>query len=138
MWYLRLTVHDSRLDRWHRLLHHRLHRGTFFSAQSSREPSPTMSKLFVAAICAALIAAPAWAQTDPSIYGTAMVQTGQAVTMAHANGAAHRSRANGTPVGRSSRAAQTCANLPRAHARLGAGNPSVQGLERACRRGGYL
>jgi hypothetical protein len=62
----------------------------------------------------------------------------EAVTMAHANGPASRSRPNRAPVGRSSRAAQTCANLPRARARLGAGNPSVQGLERACRKGGYL
>jgi len=37
-----------------------------------------------------------------------------------------------------SRAAATCANLPKVRARYGANNPNVQGLARACRQGGYL
>jgi len=39
---------------------------------------------------------------------------------------------------RAVRAAQTCANLPKARARLGADNPNIQGLERACRQAGFL
>jgi len=35
------------------------------------------------------------------------------------------------------RAAATCANLPRVRARLGANNPDVQGLARACRQAGF-
>lgn len=38
---------------------------------------------------------------------------------------------------RAARAAATCANLPRVRARLGANNPNVQGLARACRQAGF-
>jgi len=38
---------------------------------------------------------------------------------------------------RAARAAATCANLPRVRARLGADNPDVQGLARACRQAGF-
>jgi hypothetical protein len=38
---------------------------------------------------------------------------------------------------RAKRAAATCANLPRVRARLGADDPNVQGLARACRRAGF-
>lgn len=38
---------------------------------------------------------------------------------------------------RAARAAATCANLPRVRARLGASNPNVQGLARACRQAGF-
>jgi hypothetical protein len=38
---------------------------------------------------------------------------------------------------RAARAAATCANLPRVRARLGAKNPDVQGLARACRQAGF-
>jgi len=38
---------------------------------------------------------------------------------------------------RAARAAATCANLPRVRARLGADNPKVQGLAKACRQAGF-
>lgn len=96
-----------------------------------------------AMICAAgafLLASPATAQH--SEIGAANLDAAGSIAGTAALGSYLDDDRGGRPArasqrARAKRAAATCANLPRVRARLGADDPNVQGLARACRRAGF-
>lgn len=93
-----------------------------------------LKQLVITAIAIASIAPAASAQSDLSTWGGAMIQSGQASTMAYANSRGHRDeRVRAT---RSNRTAQTCANAARMHAR-GSSDPKLVRLRQLCRQAGY-
>jgi len=81
---------------------------------------------------AALLSAPASAQDMPgalNLPDLARTQTQSSAMHSHAE------RDRRGP--RASRTAQTCANVPRVRARLGANDPRVQRLAYLCKKAGY-
>jgi hypothetical protein len=83
------------------------------------------------------LAAPAVAQDyDPSMAAHESMSQQQFVTQ-ESRISRNLYRNNARRSGGDARTAQTCANVPRVRARLGAGNPKVQELARLCRKAGY-
>lgn len=88
--------------------------------------------LFLAGLA---VSAPAAAQLDPVMLGQGHTLNAAIRAQAQQRGGATNRRQSYSS--RAARAAQTCANLPRVRARLGADNPDVQQLAQACRSAGF-
>ena len=93
---------------------------------------PRYVAIVAAAFSFTFLGADAVAQLDPGMIAQGQVIAGTARGYAERGGWRDRGVRSST-----NRTAQTCANVPRVRARLGAGNPKVQELARLCRKAGY-
>lgn len=91
---------------------------------------------FIILLAGLAASAPAAAQLDPVMLGQGHTLNAAIRAQAQQRGGATNRQQQGYSS-RAARAAQTCANLPRVRARLGADNPDVQQLAQACRSAGF-